>query len=144
MKEAKRAIGYVCDIPVPDTDLVISKEDQRFRIMKYAKNEDLELTSIYEDEEYTDDFINRPGIQKILNSRDGIEVLLVERVWCLSRKMKDLMPFLKKLERKNIQIVTSSYLWDDVSQGVRHYNLVARLRREKRKSVDAEALVDVA
>jgi len=144
MRKAKRVIGYVCDIPVPDTDLVISKDDQRFRIMKYAKNEDLEIIHIYEDEEYTDDFINRPGVQKILNSRDDLEILLVERVWCLSRRMNELMPFLKKLERNNIQIVTSSYLWDDVSQGVRHYNLVARLRRERKKQADTDAIRDVA
>jgi DNA invertase Pin-like site-specific DNA recombinase len=137
-KRVKRAIGYVCDIPVPDTDLVISKDDQRLRLMKCAEKEDLELIRIYEDEALDEAFINRPGVQKILNDREDFDVLLVERVWCMSQKMSELNPFLEKLNQKNIQFVASSYLWDDTSQAVRHFNLVLKLRRDKKAQADAE------
>jgi DNA invertase Pin-like site-specific DNA recombinase len=137
-KRVKRAIGYVCDIPVPDTDLVISKDDQRLRLMKCAEKENLELIRIYEDEALDEAFINRPGVQKILNDREDFDVLLVERVWCMSQKMSELNPFLEKLNQKNIQFVASSYLWDDTSQAVRHFNLVLKLRRDKKAQADAE------
>jgi DNA invertase Pin-like site-specific DNA recombinase len=140
----KRAVGYVCDIPVPDTGRVISRDDQRLRLVKYAKNENLDIVHIYEDEEYTDDFINNPGVQKILNGGDDFEVLLVERVWCLSRKTSELKPFLEKLDQKNIQMVMVSYLWDNASLGVRHYNLASRLRRAGRRPVDTNNFMDAA
>ncbi len=127
----QKAIGYVCDIPIPETDIVITKEDQRIRILNYAQEENLELIGMYEDEEYTDDFINRPGVQNVLNCKEDFEVLLVERVWCLSRKMKELSPFLDQLCKKNIELKTSSYLWDCASQQVRHYHLVEKLRKAR-------------
>jgi DNA invertase Pin-like site-specific DNA recombinase len=141
MKKTKRAIGYVSDIPVPDTDLVICKADQRVRILKYARENNLEIVAIHEDEECNEAFINRPGVQKILNDRENFDVLLVERVWCMSRKMKELTPFLKKLESKDVQVVASSYLWDDISLEVRLFNLVATLRQDKERAVDADLLV---
>lgn len=130
MKKPK-AIGYVCDIPIPETDLVISREDQRSRILRYAEDKGIELVDIYEDEEFTEPFVNRPGIQRIINCRDNIEIFLVERVWSLSRKMNELTPFLEKLYKKNIQLETSSYLWDCTSQQVRHHHLVQKLRKAK-------------
>jgi len=120
MKNAKRAIGYVCDIPIQKTDEVIKKEDQRARILKYAEKENLEVICIYEDEEFTEDFARRPGIKKVLECAEDFDTVLVERVWCLTRKMKDMKPFLEKLDAKDVQIVSTSYLWDCVSQDVRH------------------------
>jgi hypothetical protein len=144
MKKLKKAIGYVCDIPILDTDLVINKDDQRLRILKYAEENNLEIVSIYEDEEYTEPFVSRPGVQKLLNGTGGFDVLLLERVWCLSLKMEDINFFLKGLERKNVQLVTSSYLWDEVSEGLRHHNLVVKLRRDKRGPDNIGPFLDAA
>ena len=137
--KVKKAIGYVCDIPIPGTDLVISKEDQRVRILKYAERENLELITIYEDETFTEDFMNRPGVKKILEYPERFDVLLVERVWCLSRKKKELEPFLKKLDERGVEVVASSYLWDCVSQAVRH-RYMGSLAEKRREAARARAL----
>lgn len=120
MKPVKKAVGYVCDIPIPRTDIVISKEEQRIRLMKYAQKENIELLCILEDENYTEDIMNRPGLQKALAFEEPYDFLLVERIWAVSRKRKDLEPFLKALDRRQVVLVASSYLWDCVSQMVRH------------------------
>ncbi len=133
MKKTGKAIGYVCDIPIPGAGELISKEEQRIRILKHVEKEALELVSIYEDEKHTEDFINRPGVQNVLNCKEDFEVLLVERVWCLSRRMKDLLPFLEKLDSMDVQLVCTSYLWDYASQKVRRRyteDLGERMRKE--------------
>jgi len=137
--KAKKAIGYVCDIPIPGTDLVISKEDQRLRILKFAEKENLELIAIYEDEAFTEDFMNRPGVKKILECPERFEVVLVERVWCLSRKRKEIEPFLKRLDARDVELVCSSYLWDCLSQAVRH-RYMGSLAEKRRQLAKARAL----
>jgi DNA invertase Pin-like site-specific DNA recombinase len=140
MKQVKKAVGYVCDIPIPGTDMVISKEDQRIRMLKYAEKEGLELACIYEDDQYTEDFMTRPGVQKVLNCKENCGMLLVERVWCLSRKMKDLKPFIAELAKKDWELTSSSYLWDCVSQQVRHRYMGAlaeKQRQAARSKVEA-------
>ena len=138
MGKTKRAIGYVCDIPIPNTDMVISKEDQRIRILKCVEQENLELITICEDEKYTEEFMNRPGVQKILNFRENFDVLLIERVWCMSRKMKELKPFLKKIDAKNVKMVCSSCLWDMTRQQGRH-RYMEPLGEKMRKEAKAQA-----
>ena len=130
MKKTKKAVGYVCDIPIPNTDLVISKEDQRARILKYAQQENIELITIFDDEVFTEDPSYRPGLQKLLNCKECFEMVLVERAWCITRRMKDLKSFIERLDAKNAELVTSSYLWDCVSQHVRHHYRVEAKRRE--------------
>ena len=130
MKKTKRAIGYVCDIPIPKTDMVIGKDDQRARILKYAQQEGIELVSIYDDEEWTENFLTRPGVMRLLACKEDMDLVLVERVWCLSRRMTDLKEFTEKLDTKGWELLTSSYLWDCVSQHVRHHNRVEKKKRE--------------
>jgi len=140
MKTPTKAIGYVCDIPVPHTDLVIRKEDQRARILKYAEQENLELVCIFEDEEFIEDCAQRPGVQKLMSCKESYDVVLVERAWALSRRMKDLKAFIEKLDRKGAQLMASSYLWDCVSQHVRqHY-----YREEKKQKAAAKQAREAA
>jgi len=139
MKKTKRAVGYVCDIPIPKTDLVISKEDQRARILKYAQQENIELITIFDDEVFTEEPADRPGLQKLLNCKECFEMVLVERAWCVTRRMKDLKAFMEKLDAKNSQLVASSYLWDCVSQHIRHYYRVEAKRREAAAKTVREA-----
>jgi DNA invertase Pin-like site-specific DNA recombinase len=119
MKRAKRAIGYVCEIPVPGTDMVISKNSQLERIRNYAAKEGIELAAIYEDSTWTDDFSTWPGVQMLLDA-PNYDCVLVERVWCFSRNMSDLKPFITELEKNNHELVASTCLWDCVSQQIRH------------------------
>lgn len=141
MKTTKKAIGYVCDIPIPETDLVISKEEQRLRILKYAQKENIELIYIFEDEKFTEDFMNRPGVRKILECKEDFDLLVVERIWCLSRKRRELEPFLRKLDKRNVAVVTTSYLWDCCSQQVRHRymgSLAEKMRAEAKALSEAK------
>ena len=132
MKKLKKAIGYVCDIPILRTDEVIGKEDQKARILKYAQKENLEIICIFEDEEYTKDFMNRPGVKDILEYTGDFDVLLVERAWCMTRKIKEIKPLLEKLDARKIQLVATSYLWDCVSQHIRHRGRETLVEKSKK------------
>ena len=147
MKKTKKAIGYVCDVPIPGTNEKISKEDQRLRMIKHAQKEGVELVCIYEDDTYTEDFMNRPGVKKCLGCDDSVDMLLVERVWCFSRKRKDFDLFLEELDKKNVQLVASSYLWDCVSQQIRHRytgNLADKLKKEAKAHAAAKSAQNAA
>lgn len=119
MNKQKQAIGYVCDIPVIGTDMIIGKEDQRVRLLKYAEKENIELVHIIEDDAYTRDFMNRPGVQKVLTLLQQHDTVLVERAWVLTRKRNELVPFLEEIEPKDIKLVTTAYLWDYLHQMLR-------------------------
>jgi len=141
MRRKKRAIGYVCDIPVVGSTLKISKEDQKLRILKHADKQNLELVCIYEDELFTENPLDRPGVNKVFNTSEEFDVVLVERVWALSSKMKDLKPVLANLETRRVPLVATSYLWDCVSQRVRHRyseDPVERCRRAARATLEAK------
>jgi len=140
MKKMKRAVGYVCEIPVAGSDLVISKEDQRLRILKYAEKENIELVCIYEDDCAGGNCLNRPGVNKVLCCDEAYDLVLVERVWAMSRKMKDLEPVLDKLDLRKVPLVCTSYLWDCVSQQVRHRyseDLAEKMREEAKDRAEA-------
>ncbi|MEW6443878.1 MAG: recombinase family protein [bacterium] len=120
MKARKRAIGYVCDIPAGGTDVAISREDQKLGIVKHAAEQNLDLVCIFEDELFTENPLARAGINKALNCGEEYDVLLVERVWALSRKMRELNPLLDRLDSNRTPLVATSYLWDVASQRLRH------------------------
>ena len=141
MRRKKRAIGYVCDIPVVGSPLTISKEDQKLRILKHADKENLELVCIYVDAFFTENPLDRPGVNKVFNTSEEFDVVLVERVWALSSKMKDLKPVLTNLDARRIPLVATSHLWDCVSQRVRRRyseDPVERCRRAARASLEAK------
>ncbi len=119
MNETKKAVGYVCDIPVTGTHMYIGKEDQKARLIKYAKKEQIELVHIFEDKECTGDFMNRPGVQKLLKRANQYDAVLVERAWALTRKGKELNPFLKTIEDRGAELVATTYLWDYLHQMLR-------------------------
>jgi hypothetical protein len=147
MANNRKAVGYVCDVPVANTGMVISKEDQRARILKCAEQENLEIIAVYEDEKYTGEFSNRPGVRKILECSEHFDVLLVERIWCFSRKMKDLKPFLDTIDARCAEVLCSSCLWDCVSQRIRHRYmepLGERCRREAKTRAAARKRKEAA
>jgi DNA invertase Pin-like site-specific DNA recombinase len=119
MNKVRKAIGYVCEIPIPGTEMVISRETQMANIRKLAKREHIQLVAMVGDA-YNPNFTERPGVKDILKSAAKVDAVLVDRVWCLSRKMSELKPFLEEIEARNTQLVSASYLWDCVSQQVRH------------------------
>lgn len=147
MRKMKKAVGYVCDVPIPGTEEVIGKEEQRLRIIKHAEKEGLELACIYEDEGFSEDFASRPGVKKMLSGEENFDLVLVERVWSLTRKRKPLDAFLKELDRRDAQLASTSYLWDFLSQHVRHRYagaFGAKARTETKARAEAKRLRVVA
>jgi len=115
-----KAIGYICEIRLPETDIVISKADQLARLQKYAEKEGIELVAVFEDDCRNPDFMARPGVNKMLNAPFDCEMVLVERVWAFSRKIKKLEELMEAIEKKGARLIATSYLWDCPSQVVRH------------------------
>jgi hypothetical protein len=115
-----KAIGYICDICLPDTDIVISKADQLARLKKYAEKEGIELVGVFEDDCAAPDFMARVGVNQMLNAPLDYEMVLVERVWVFSRKIKKLEDLLETIENRGAKLIATSYLWDCPSQVVRH------------------------
>ncbi len=146
MNKNKKAIGYVCDIPVAGTDMVIDKEDQKARLLKYAKKEGIELIHIFEDDGYTRDFMNRPGLKKVLALLQKHDTVLVERVWALTRMKKELMPFLEKIEAGQVKIEATTYLWDYLHQMLRRryddraFPEPVVIRKEEYDAMDVKAV----
>ncbi|HUT55800.1 MAG TPA: recombinase family protein [bacterium] len=147
MKRMKKAVGYVCEIPIPGTDQVIGKEDQRARLTKWAEKEGVELITVFEDDAYNKDVMARPGVQKLLSCRERHNLVLCERIWAFARKNKDLEPLLAELDKQDVTLAASSYMWDMVSQQVRHryaVNLAERAKKEAEARVEAASLKVVA
>jgi len=131
MKKVKRAVGYVCEIPVPGAEMVITKEEQLKRIQAYAAREGVELVAVYGDREPGENFAERDGVKAMLTGRENADCVLVERVWALSRKMAELKPFVEKLERKNMELWAATCLWDCVSQQIRHRYIGALAEKQR-------------
>ena len=147
MKRVKKAVGYVCEVRIPGTDLTISKEDQRARILKHVQKENIDLVCIYEDDDPEVEVLDRPGIREVIDREEPFDFLLVERVWAISRKRQALEPLLRILDRRGVEVQASSYLWDCVSQQVRHRyagNLAERARKLTRERAEAKRLRVVA
>jgi hypothetical protein len=102
----QKAVGFVTEIKVAGS--VISKEDQRARIAKYAAKEGIELVAVYED-----------SPEKVFGSTENYDTVLVERVWAFGKKMSEVGPAAEKIEAKGAKLVATSYMWDCVSQQVR-------------------------
>ena len=115
-----RAVGYVCDICLPETDIVISKADQLARLKKYAEKEGIELVAVFEDDCCSQDFMTRPGFNKLLNAPYDYDTGLVERVWVFSRKVRKIEELMETVEARGAKLIATSYLWDCISQVVRH------------------------
>jgi len=139
MRKPKKVIAYVCEIPIPGTEEVIGREDQKARILKHAMREGIEVVGFFEDEHFTADFMERPGVRQMLEFAGNVEQVMVERVWCLTRSRAELEAFMDVLDRKGAPLVASSYLWDCLSQQVRHRYMgtVAEKARELMKTQKA-------
>lgn len=120
MRNQKKVVAYVCDIPIPGTEEVIGRDEQKARILKHAMREGFEVVAFFEDGEFTPDFRERPGVKEMLAAVGNVDLALVERVWCLTRSPKELDAFMTELEARGIQLAATSYLWDCVSQQARH------------------------
>ncbi|MFA5999926.1 MAG: recombinase family protein [Candidatus Paceibacterota bacterium] len=112
-----KAIAYTYDVILGKTGDIITKNEQKQAIEAYAKENHIKIIEWIDDEIYNENIMDRPGIQKLLKS--DFDIVLFERIWVLSRRISDLEPFLKEMEKREIRIECATTMWDCVSQIVR-------------------------
>ncbi|MFA6450072.1 MAG: response regulator [bacterium] len=121
-RNMKKAVAYICPIPLDYADDIISADEQKQKITKYALRNKLEIVAFYEDEIQSEDTLGQPAIQAIFDSDNDAGVFLCERIWCLSRKRNLLRPFLEAIDLEGIKLETATTMMDCVSQYARHWH----------------------
>lgn len=117
----KKAIAYVSDIILGRSGEVISRERQREAIRAYAAANDIQLLECYEDEAYNEEVLARPGIERMMECEHHCDLVLLERVWALSRSWPVLKPILWQVREHGKIVVCTSHLWDYASQRSRDF-----------------------
>jgi hypothetical protein len=118
---ARKAMAYLSDVIIGRTGEVIGREAQREAIRKYAAENDIEVVAWFEDELYDEDPMARPGMQAMLSSDTVCDLVLVERVWSVSRSWPVLQSVLETFDRRGLRFEATATLWDCVSQQARHH-----------------------
>lgn len=115
-----KAIAYVANVPIPDTQEVISIAEQKQRIKDFAARFNIELIDIIEESSPMDmDIMDREGIKTLIHRLDDVDIVLFERIWSITRKTAKLNPFLKILDEKQVPVYSVTVLWDCLSQVIR-------------------------
>lgn len=117
----KKAIAYVSDIIIGRTGEVIGRDEQRATIERHASENDIEIVSWFEDEVYTDDLFARPGVQQMLSGADDVDMILVERIWALSRNWAEVRRFEQEMDTRGKRVAAATMLWDCVSMMARQF-----------------------
>lgn len=140
MKNAK-ALCYLSDIILGQTGTVISRDDQKERIIEHAEKNGIEIIGFYEDEKFDEEVLSRPGVQAMLLDERPYDFILVESVWAFSRNWPILQKLLVVLTLKSIKIETVRTMWDCTSQRSRDYFRGRMLSRTSEKSPVAGVFV---
>jgi DNA invertase Pin-like site-specific DNA recombinase len=126
---ARTAVAYVSDVILGTTGDVIGRDAQRRAIRRHAEENEIELVGWFEDEAYNADVLSRGGFRQLLARARAGDIVLVERVWSLSRSWKALEPLLEELSRRGLRLEAATLLWDCTSQRARHYEAERRKSR---------------
>ncbi len=114
----KKAIAYVSDVILGRTGEVISRQSQREAIQRHAAENDIEIAAWFEDEIYDENVLARPGFKALMESQ-GCDLVLVERVWSLTRNLKTLEQLVEILAGRGMRVEATALLWDCASQHCR-------------------------
>jgi len=115
----KKAIAYVSDVILGRTGEVISRQSQREAIQKHAAENGIEIVAWFEDEIFSENVLTRPGVQALLANQHGCDLVLVERVWSLTRNLKTLEQVVEILSGRGLHLEATATLWDCASQHCR-------------------------
>ncbi len=135
--EKKTAIAYLSDVILGSSGEVIQRATQREKIEAWAAENNIEILNWYEDKIYAEDLFDRSGIQSMLADDSGADLVVVERVWALSRNWAEVKTLLARLEAKGARLEASSTLWDCVSQMSRHHYTTGGLRHREMCALEA-------
>jgi len=140
----KKAIAYTSDIILGRTGEVISTSSQKQEIEAYAKANDIEIVGWFEDKMYNEDVMTRTGIQDLLAYEGPCDMVLVERVWSLSRRWPTLEQFYAVLDRKSLKLQSATCMWDCISQmSRRRFDAGLDAVRQPRELVTADEAAPV-
>jgi len=143
----RKAIAYVSDIILGSSGEVISRESQKEALKAHAVDNGIEIVAWFEDEAYCEELRIRPGISRLLECSEECDCVLVERVWALSRRWKEVQSFLDELSRKGRKLEASTLMWDCVSQAARNFytrNRLPQCKMMERPAQEAHEGVKVA
>lgn len=118
-RDPKRAVGYACGIDLEHEGIFVPAETQKDRIRKLASALNLRLADIYADEDREAEILERPAMKKLLQEENQAGVIILDRIWALSRRREKLQPFLRALGEKGIGLEIATTMMDVASQYVR-------------------------
>lgn len=97
-------VGYVRVARDEGDEALLQKRD----IEEFAKRENLTISEIYVDANFSGSSFNRPSFQQMLSEleKGNIEAILTRDHARISRNMSDLLTFMDKLEQLNITLYT--------------------------------------
>ncbi len=142
-----KAVGYVSGMYVDYEGNVVDKEMQKKSIRKYASENGIELTAIFEDMSECEKVLDRPGVKNMIGE-DGAEMVLVDRVWSLGRTRAAVTPFMRALDSRGMRLEACTDCFDVTSQftrfwyrqpGKQAYAIAQQVRRMEAPSVTVGA-----
>lgn len=116
-----KAIGYAAGTYVDYKGNVVDTETQIESLKIFAEKSHLELVTIFEDLDETEPVMERPGIRKMMATETDVEVILVDRVWCIGRTCTSVEPLLEKLDSKGMRLESAKTCFDVTSQYTRFW-----------------------
>jgi hypothetical protein len=135
--DRKTAIAYLSDVILGSSGEVIQRATQREHIEAWAAENKVEILHWYEDKIYAENLFDRSGLQAMLADESGADMVVVERIWSLSRTWPEVKTLIAKLESKKLRLEASSTLWDCVSQMARHHYTTGGLRHREMCALEA-------
>lgn len=117
----KKAIAYTTNIVLGNTGLVIERALERKRIEEYAKENGITIVAWFEEEVYEENPMARPKLNEALACTEPHELVLMERVWAISRRWREIRAVMNLFEAKNARVECATRLWDCISMMARHY-----------------------
>jgi hypothetical protein len=124
----KKAIAYTSDIILGNTGLVIERALEKKRIEEYAKENNITIVAWFEEEAYEESPLARPKLKEALAYKEPYDVVLIERVWAISRKWTEVLGVIKAWEAKNARLECATTMWDCVSMMARNHYRPAEKR----------------
>jgi len=118
----KKAIAYITNIALGNTGIVIEPAFEKARIEEYAKENGIEIVAWFEEAGNEENPMARPKLKEAMAYGEPHELVLMERVWAISRKWKEVRGVMEAFEAKGAHLECATRLWDCTSMMARHYN----------------------
>ncbi len=142
-RDTRRAIAYVSDVILGTSGEVIQRDTQRQGIEARAADTNTDILGWYEDKIYAESLFERSGLQALLADEAMAHpgtIIVVERVWALSRSWEELKTLLARLEATGTRLESATTLWDGVSQLARQYYSSGALKAHGACAIEPTAL----